>query len=303
MFGLLIMSAAAAACPAQAATLRRAAATIEASYHDVQRGRDIAAEVRRWAATGRYSALCADDAAFLGRLNQDLDVYDGHFHVERVAATDSDDWLMSWRKSGRETNMGVRAVQVLEGNIGYLRIASFYPWDMARPRLQAAWALTADVDGLIVDLRQNGGGDADTAGQVVRALLGGTVETVQQIVARGATRPEPLPPSELPAVRPELPVAILLDRRSASAAEFVGYALQAAGRAIVVGQRSAGAANMIGDPVAIGAGIQIAVPNARPVNLRSGTNWEGEGVRPDLPGGDDALHVARVALAGKASRR
>lgn len=297
MWSMLALAAAAGSCPAQHRALEGAAAAIARGYHDVGQGARIAGDVRRWAATGRYKALCGDEAGFLARLNQDLDAYDGHFHVERAAATGGDDWLMAWRKGGRESAMGVRAVQVLEGNVGYLRIASFYPWDLAADRFGAAWTLLAACDALIVDLRQNGGGDAETAGHLVRALLGPSVAAVQRIEARGVQRPEPLPPLALPALRPDLPVAILLDRRSASAAEFVGYALQAAGRAIVVGQRSAGAASLIGAPVAIGGGLQIAVPDARPVNLKTGANWEGQGVQPDLAGGDDPIFVARTALA------
>lgn len=299
MLGVMIFAAAATGCPNQQSALKGAAAAIESSYHDAEQGKRISSEVRRWATTGRYKADCHDEKAFLARLNRDLDAYDGHFHIERAAAEDSDDWLMSWRKSGRESAMGVRSVQILEGNTGYLRIASFYPWDLSEPRLRAAWSLLSDVDSLIIDLRQNGGGDAETAAHLVRALLGSSVESVQKVEERGASRPELLPQAALAPLRADLPVAILLDRRSASAAEFVGYSLQAAGRAMIVGQRSAGAASFIGEPVSIGQGLQIAVPNARPINLKTGGNWEGRGVSPDLAGGDDPVFVARAALASK----
>ena len=109
-------------------------------------------------APGRRSAAgCADPVAFSARLNQDLDRFDGHFHFERVdAAAGQDDWLMAWRADARGDGAGVREVRVLEGNVGYLRLSTFYPLDLARPKLAAAFTLLADTDGLVLDLRQNG---------------------------------------------------------------------------------------------------------------------------------------------------
>jgi hypothetical protein len=63
---------------------------------------------------------------------------------------------MAWRADARSNGAGVREVRVLEGNIGYLRLSTFYPLDLARPKLAAAFTLLADTDGLVLDLRQNG---------------------------------------------------------------------------------------------------------------------------------------------------
>lgn len=155
MLGALL----AASCPVQDAVLQAAAKAIQAQYLDVAEGARIAEVVRGWSAQQRYADSCADPKAFSARLNQDLDVFDGHFHVERVdASAGQDDWLMAWRADARSNGAGVREVRVLEGNIGYLRLSTFYPLDLARPKLAAAFTLLADTDGLVLDLRQNGGG-------------------------------------------------------------------------------------------------------------------------------------------------
>ncbi|WP_251268359.1 S41 family peptidase, partial [Enterobacter hormaechei] len=54
----------------------------------------------------------------------------------------------------------------------YLRLSTFYPIDLARPKLAAAFSLLADTDGLVLDRRQNGGGDDGSADLLVRTLLG-----------------------------------------------------------------------------------------------------------------------------------
>jgi len=233
-------------------------------------------------------------------LNQDLDVFDGHFHVERVdASAGQDDWLMAWRADARSNGAGVREVRVLEGNIGYLRLSTFYPLDLARSKLAAAFTLLADTDGLVLDLRQNGGGDDGSADLLVRTLLEPGVTAVQVLEQRGRRTPVPLPPAGLP---PYLkPLVILIDRRTGSAAEFVAYSLQAAGRARIVGSRSGGAAHMFDDPVLLPDGYQISIPDRQPINLRTGGNWERTGVMPDTPGGDDPLFIARQLLAPKKS--
>ncbi|HEY0628113.1 MAG TPA: S41 family peptidase [Sphingomicrobium sp.] len=285
-------------CAEQTVVLRRAADEIEKTYLEASQARRIAEQVRAWAKSNRYASDCAKPAAFLEQLNVDLRAYDGHFLIERVERdAKQDDWLFAWRAGGPASNMGIREVRILEGNIGYIRLASFYPWDMTRTKLQAAWQLLGDADALVIDLRQNGGGDAATAEHIVRSALGPKAADVQRIERRAVHEPDAPPAADLEPIAPNVPIAVLVDRRAASASEYVAYSLQAAKRAIVVGSRSAGAASLLGEPIPLGNGYQISVPSARPVNLVTGGNWDRAGVRPDVAGGDDPIFVARNELA------
>lgn len=306
MFSLLAFAAATAAqaparpsksCPGQNTTLRQAADANERTYLDEGQGRQIADQVRTWAKTGRYADDCGDDTKFADRFNMDLDSYDGHFHFEPVSdKAAGEDWLMAWRAGGPASNMGIREVRMFEGSIGYLRLASFYPWDMTREKMKAAWSLLDGAQGIIIDLRQNGGGDDATAEQILRSILPETA-SVQRIVRRGGAEADQLPQAELPPIATDVPVAILIDRRSASASEYIAYSAQAAKRAVIVGNRSAGGASLVGDPVPIGSQYQISIPYARPENLVTKANWEKHGVRPDIAGGDDPIFIARTELA------
>jgi hypothetical protein len=301
MLSFLLLASAVPDCPKHDALLARLASAVETRYVAEEDARNIGAQLRAWRDEGRYGASCGDDAAFLDRLNRDLDRFDGHFHVERAGASDGNDWLMAWRAGAKAANAGIREVSVLEGNIGYVRISSFYSWDIAREKYRAAWALLGDTDGLIIDLRLNGGGDGAPAAQILRSVLGPDVRSVQAIERRDGTTVEALPEAELPPLRSDLPIVVIVDRRSASASEALAYALQMEKRALVVGARSAGAANMFGDPVPLGDDYQVAIPSARPVNRVSKDNWEGRGVQPDRSGGDDPLFVARMLIAADKS--
>jgi carboxyl-terminal processing protease len=292
---LLIALSAATACPAQTAQLEAAADAVERLYVDETTAMRIAAGLRDAAREGRYADLCTEPDAFVDALNRQLDTEDPHFHVESHKDVPGDDWLTQWRADARRTGAGVREVSVLEGNIGYLRLASFHDWAQAGPQLTAAFTLVGHTDALILDLRRNGGGAPDTAEQLVRGFVGDGVPQVQSIRRRSGTLPDPLPRDGLPHY--DQPLAILVDRRTGSAAEFVAYSLQALGRATIVGSSTGGAAHMIGDPLPLDGGLLISIPDAAPVNDITGGNWERRGVSPDLPGGDDPLFVARRRLS------
>lgn len=292
----LMLMVATPECRVQSHVVARLAEVVEAQYVVEAQARDLAAQLRGWGKDGRYSATCGDDGAFLERLNRDLDMFDGHFHVEKAGAKDGADWLMAWRAGAASANAGIREVSVMEGNIGYIRISSFYPWDVAREKYRAAWQLLADTDGLIIDLRLNGGGDDMSAAQIVRSAVASDIRSVQSIEKRSGNTEELLPDAELPALRADLPIVVIVDRRSASAAEYVAYSLHMEKRALVVGSRSGGAANMFGDPVPLGESYQVVIPSSRPINRISNDNWEGKGVNPDYSGGDDPLFVARMRL-------
>ena len=98
--------------------------------------------------------------------------------------------------------------------------------------------------------------------------------------------------------RTQVPLYVLVDGGTASAAESFAYTLRSAGRAIVVGERSAGAANP-GAMIDIGEGFSVFVSDGTPVNPITHANWEATGIAPDVAvASKDALETAsRLARA------
>ncbi len=94
----------------------------------------------------------------------------------------------------------------------------------------------ADVDGVIIDLRGNGGGSLQEANELTGLFIefGPTVQirtTERRVVRDGKRQRSPYY---------EGPLAVMINRLSASASEIFAGALQDYGRAIIVGDRSFG---------------------------------------------------------------
>lgn len=296
----MILAAAllAAACPPHQHILDETARLIARDYVIASEASDIAREVRGWARSGRYRDSCDDLASFAERLERDLKRRDQHFNIVIPGADASEaGGLAEWRAEAFAANVGVRDVAVLDGNIGYLRLSSFYSWDLAEPKLAQALALLKDSRGLILDLRRNGGGDGETADHLLAALLPAGSTLIGWEEKRSGRSEVRLPEhTSLPRYPSERPLVILVDRRSGSASEAVAYHLQARKRALVVGDRTSGSAHLYGEELELPHGLRITIPEARPIVAANGGNWEGRGVQPDVSGGDDPLYAARRKL-------
>lgn len=59
----------------------------------------------------------------------------------------------------KHNNRAFRKVEVLPGNIGYVKFDGFMPADVCAPNGVAAMGFVAHTGALILDLRDNGGGD------------------------------------------------------------------------------------------------------------------------------------------------
>lgn len=187
----------------------------------------------------------------------------------------------------------------LEGGFGYVAFNIFLPQRMEDVR--AAIESFRDAPGIVLDLRGNQGGVGVMAGGIAglfvrdETLLGTLAmrQGEQRIVA--FPRPEPI----------AAPLVVLVDEGSASASEVLAAGLQEAGRAVVVGERTAGAVLLSRvERLPNGAIFQYAFAD---FTTPKGVALEGRGVLPDvsvtpsrrdyLDGRDPAL-AAAVAYLG-----
>jgi hypothetical protein len=183
---------------------------------------------------------------------------------------------------GRLMNYGIRRVERLDGDIGYLDIRGVAEPEHAGPAIAAAMELIAETYALIIDLRRNHGGSPAGVQFWCSYLLDGGTHLNDIFEAEsGETRQFwtlPYVPGDRYLDRP---VYVLSSHETFSGGEDFCYTLQAAGRAEVIGETTGGGAHPTrGFP--IGDAMAIMVPFARSINPVTGTNWQGTGVVPDI---------------------
>lgn len=301
-----------AADPSPRAVVREVADAIRQGYFDPAQAERIAAAIVSEADAGRYDAL-TDPRDLQEALTQRLQAYDRHFSViaPRPAADAAPETRATLQPVPAEAlaarrGQGFRSVQILPGNIALVDMRMFVDFDdendAARRQADAVLQFVSTADAVIFDQRNNGGGSPNMVGYLVSAFVGPDAPIYNTFHTRQGSESEaPAQPYARP--RTDVPLYVLTSPRSGSAAEAFSYTLQAARRATIVGETTAGAANP-GGPVRTASGYRVFVSDGTPVNPITRTNWEGVGVKPDVATpAAEALQVAwKAALADQAGR-
>jgi carboxyl-terminal processing protease len=120
--------------------------------------------------------------------------------------------------------------------LGYVDFSQFTEGSADQLRRQVKAMLRAGAQGLILDLRENPGGLVDQAVGVASLFIpNGTI-----VSTRGRNQPATVYTALGDAIAPKIPLVVLVDRGTASAAEIVTAALQERRGAEVVGTRTYG---------------------------------------------------------------
>ena len=201
----------------------------------------------------------------------------------------------------RSANFGVEKIERLPFNIGYLELVGFAPAKDAADTLAAAMTVLAHTDALIIDLRNNRGGDAASVTLLASYLLDERTR-LNDFYYREGDRIEQRWSSDVVAglrYGEKKDVYILTSKETFSAAEDFTYALKNLKRVTVVGETTGGGANP-GDDRRLLPNFSVFVPLGRSVSPVTKSNWEGVGVNPDVSVcADDALRTAQMAILRK----
>nr|WP_295927689.1 S41 family peptidase [uncultured Dyadobacter sp.] len=280
------------------AVVSAVAQLIETHYADQAAGQRISSEFRKLSGSGKYSRYTNTDT--LTRvISNDLRKIsnDGHLYVQGKKAVSNDkNWEQIERESEKKYNYGFTRLAILDNDVAYIKITEFMHPKRSMQTAIAAMKLVENSGKLIIDLRGNGGGYPGIMEYILNHYFEG--EPMVLSTTRSSTgQCQVTLTSDLihGKLRIGTPLYILIDQKTASAAEYFAYTLQAFKKAIIVGQPSAGGANR-NAYFDLPAGLRMSISVASPINAITQTNWEGKGVIPDVVS-DDPEHKA-IELAG-----
>ena len=246
---------------------------------------------------GAYDAL-TDGDGFASALTRDLQnvSHDRHLRVGYSQAGEpgkSPDSEAAMRKYFERENCGFERVEHLSPNVGYVKFNFFADPDICGTTATAAMNLVADSDALILDLRENGGGQPSMIAFISSFLFGEPTHLNDLYNRKENSTTQYWTVPYVPGRRfLGKPVFVLISHKTFSGAEEFSYNLKNLKRATLIGETTGGGAHPTG-PHAIDDRFTIYVPFARAINPITKTNWEGTGVEPEVKvPAEDALAEA-----------
>jgi hypothetical protein len=223
---------------------------------------------------------------------------DGHLRVRHREAGaldgfDSADYREFYAAEAIANAGGIQSVSRSESRTGLLTVAPYLsPMPMARPYVDAAFALLRGVERLVIDLRAGRGGTPETVAYLCGFLFGEDPVHLQDIVTRDGTAQQFWTMPHHDRLADDVPIAVVTSGRTFSGCEELAYNLQSARRATVFGETTGGGAHPV-EIFRLSDVLEVTVPVARSVNAVTSTNWEGAGVIPDVAcPADEALREA-----------
>jgi hypothetical protein len=299
-------AAAALGPEARHAVVKQLAQSVEDNYVFPDVAKKVAAHLRQRDAKNAYAsantavslaAMLTDDMRTAGKDKHFGVRFDPAFQPEPEQETPSAEQLAQQRQQSERLAGGIFRVERLPGNVGYLDVRGFEPVAFSASSIGAAMTLLKNTEAIILDLRKNGGGDADAVSYLMSHFFAeGDQRHLNDMVFRKDRRNRQYWTSAAVTVHYTRPVYVLTSRQTFSAAEECAYNFQAQKRATLIGEASRGGANP-GDLFPIGGGLVAFISTGQSINPITHTNWEGVGVKPDIvTPADRAFDVANARI-------
>ncbi len=246
-------------------------------------------------AHGRYDRLTA--CALADRLTQDLRTAHNDLHLSVSCHPGWVTQMMSPKDDDAGSAHYVVDTVWLDRDLHAAYVRSRGPWTPTREdfeRVQNAMGLVAGARYLIIDITGNPGGSGDIGNFLASYLFRvGDDQPMNAGLHRDGSEEREQTFPYVPGPRfPDAQVYVLVDGKTASAAEGFAFALQRLKRVTLVGEQTAGA-GIAAVEIPLAHGLSILTPNKLIVAPGTKTGWEGVGVKPDIaakPG--EELNVA-----------
>ncbi|XP_066522740.1 retinol-binding protein 3-like [Hoplias malabaricus] len=287
------------------AIVKGAASLVANNYAFESIGADVAEKLEALLEAGEYSMISSNEglgeklSADLHKLSADKCLKITEHSPMMLAPDTSPEMLIELIKVSFKTD-------VFENNIGYLRFDMFGDFNqipvVAQIIVEQVWNKVVNTDAMIIDLRSNAGGsinpvagfssyffDADKQ-VVLDNLYERPSDTVKELVTL----------QELTGRRygSKKGVAVLTSGATAGAAEEFVHIMKRLGRAMIVGETTAGSCQ---PPLPLRVGesdMFLSVPTTHS-DTAHGPTWEGAGIAPHIPVPAEAALVTAKGILNK----
>ncbi len=292
----------------RAAAVEKVSAALLKTYVYLDTAEKMATHISQQLERGAYDGL-DNGPRFCSTLTEDLRgiSHDRHLAVMfsglpvEYAAADPDPAEEERQRQQRfdqqrRRNFDFQKIEILEGNVGYLRLNSFTGSETSGDTAVAAMNFLAHCDAIIFDLRGNGGGDPSLI-QLITSYFVDEPTHLNSFYIRESD----ITNQFWTAAHVEGPrmtgadLYVLTSSYTFSGAEEFSYNMKALKRGTLVGETTGGGAHPVSFISFPEIGISMSLPFGRAVNPITGTNWEGTGVEPDIAvAAEKALDTAHM---------
>ena len=173
------------------AIIDKAIVLLKENYVFPNRVENIEKQIKERLTAGAYDSL-ANVETFLASLNADLEHYGNDHHldisygpkrVKQIIADTkneqegkeqkiTDEWLQQMKYE----NFRLRKLERLDGNIGYVNFLNFTPLAVSKQSISSAMNFLLYSNAIVIDLRENGGGSAETMNFLLSYFLEDSIQ-------------------------------------------------------------------------------------------------------------------------------
>jgi hypothetical protein len=286
---------------------------LENLYPIPEIGKKTSNTIRNNHKNGKYAKF-TQPSEFVQHLNDDLESIseDGHLGIvydpamaselkkEEEKQDQGDTYAELMLESERWKNFGFKELKILEGNIGYLDLRTFFSLKYAAETAVASMNFFSNCNALIIDLRENGGGWDDMVTFLTSYFLNAGDDIIFSIAhsTLDDSYYASIPYAYVPGKRlADIPICILTSGSTASAAEaFTNIMKHLRKNTLIVGETTAGAENPV-ERLFLFDEYVLRIPCWQKVYSYDKVGWEGTGVKPNIEvDSEKALDVAHMNI-------
>lgn len=262
----------------------------EQNYVFPKKGEEVKKVLLEGLQKGRYQSSHSLDS-LSAMLKKDIISVTKDLHVNFVVKKDEDPAASGQAAASsfmsNIENFGLTKVEVLEGNIGLLKIDFFFPIAMDQNAAKAASEAMKKFekcDALIIDLRTCKGGSPEMLNYLFTYFYpeGSKIHLNNFYYRPDDDLMSTYTLDEVPGKRlSDARIFVLTSKKTFSCGEEFAYDMKHLERGTLVGEVTGGAAHPV-QPMNVNANLQLMVPTGRAINPITKTNWEGVGVIPHI---------------------